>query len=66
MSMPEHLDSLQTKHARLERMIDDEQHRPLPDTTALIRLKKEKLRIKEELERLRQDGKTVAAYAGTA
>lgn len=66
MSMPEHLDSLQSKHARLERLIDDEQHRPLPDTTALIRLKKEKLRIKEELERLRQDGKSVSAYAGTA
>lgn len=66
MSMPEHLDSLQSKHARLEQLIDDELHRPLPDGTAVVRLKKEKLRIKEELERLRQSGKNVTGYSGTA
>jgi hypothetical protein len=53
MSMHEHVDSLRTKHARLEEMIDEEQHRPMPDQSAVSRLKKEKLRIKEEIERLR-------------
>lgn len=53
MSMHEHVDSLRTKHARLEEMIDEEQHRPMPDQSTVSRLKKEKLRIKEEIERLR-------------
>ncbi len=56
MALHEHVDSLRTKHARLEQMIDEELHRPLPDQAALSRLKKEKLRIKEEIERLRPAG----------
>lgn len=51
MAMQEHVDSLRTKHARLEQQIHDEMNRPLPDPTMLSRLKKEKLRIKEEIER---------------
>jgi hypothetical protein len=62
MSMHEHVDSLRTKHARLEEMIDEEQHRPMPDQPTVSRLKKEKLRIKEEIERLRGDG----GFAGGA
>lgn len=56
MSLHEHVDSLRSKHARLERQIDEEQHRPLPDSTMLIKLKREKLRLKEEIERLQDDG----------
>ena len=56
MALHEHVDSLRTKHARLEQLIDEELHRPLPDQAALSRLKKEKLRIKEEIERLRPVG----------
>lgn len=52
MSLHEHVDSLRTKHATLEQMIDEEQHRPLPDQVTLTRLKREKLRIKEEILRL--------------
>jgi hypothetical protein len=52
MSLHEHVDSLRTKHATLEQMIDEEQHRPLPDQVTLTRLKREKLRIKEEIQRL--------------
>ena len=55
MSLHEHVDSLRAKHARLEQLIDDEQHRPLPDSTILVRLKREKLRLKEEIERLQVD-----------
>jgi hypothetical protein len=51
MPLQEHVDTLMNKHARLEQLIDDELHRPLPDQSTLSRLKKEKLRIKEELER---------------
>ena len=66
MSVHEHVDSLRTKHAHLEHLIDEELHRPMPDQTALSRLKKEKLRIKEEIERLRRGPSLSAPAAGTA
>ena len=53
MSVQEHVDSLRNKHAHLEHLIDEELHRPMPDQASLVRMKKEKLRIKEEIERLR-------------
>lgn len=52
MALHEHMESLRAKHAHLEALIEEELHRPLPDQTRLSRLKKEKLRIKEQLERL--------------
>lgn len=48
----EQLDSLKTKHANLERAIDEEAHRPLPDTGQIHTLKREKLKIKDEIARL--------------
>lgn len=45
--------SLEERHAALERRISEEDSRPAPDSSALFRLKCEKLRLKEELERLR-------------
>lgn len=47
------LRSLQERHATLEARITDEGTRPRPDSEALLRLKVEKLRVKEEMERLR-------------
>jgi hypothetical protein len=55
MSLHEHVDSLRAKHARLEQQIDEEQHRPLPDSTVLLKLKREKLRLKEAIEQLQDD-----------
>jgi hypothetical protein len=66
MSVQEHVDSLRHKHAHLEHLIDEELHRPLPDQTALARMKKEKLRIKEEIERLRQPRSVGASALGIA
>ena len=48
------LRSLEDKHASLEQQIASEDARPQPDETALGRLKREKLRLKEEIERLRK------------
>lgn len=42
-------EELSSKHAALHAMIDEEEHRPHPDEDLLHRLKKEKLRIKDEL-----------------
>jgi hypothetical protein len=44
-----HITALQTKHAGLDARIAEEAQRPLPDMSVLARLKKEKLRIKEEM-----------------
>lgn len=43
------VDSLASKHAALHAMIDEEEHRTHPDEDLLHRLKKEKLRLKDEL-----------------
>ena len=44
-----HSSSLQLKHAGLERKIEEEMSRPMPDNAMLQALKKQKLRIKEQL-----------------
>lgn len=44
-----HLSALETKHAGLDARIAEESQRPMPDTSLLARLKKEKLKIKEAL-----------------
>ena len=53
MNLQSHIDTLKERHALLETRISDEDHRPQPNMEALSRLKVEKLRLKEELERLR-------------
>ncbi len=55
MNLQARLDALKERHAALEMRILDEDQRPRPDTDALTRLKVEKLRVKEEMERLRTD-----------
>ncbi len=54
MSLESHIESLKGRHASLEHRIHDEDRRPRPDDNALNRLKLEKLRLKDELERLRR------------
>jgi hypothetical protein len=44
-----HVLALQAKHAGLEARIIEETQRPLPDATTLARLKKEKLKVKEQM-----------------
>jgi hypothetical protein len=44
-----HVSALQAKHAGLEARINEESQRPLPDMATLARLKKEKLKVKEEI-----------------
>ena len=47
-----HVSALQAKHAGLEARIIEESQRPKPDTATLSRLKKEKLKVKEEMSGL--------------
>jgi hypothetical protein len=53
MSLQSHLSALKDRHASLETRIAEEDQRPRPDADTLSRLKREKLRVKEEMERLR-------------
>ena len=46
------VESLKTKHANLEEAILEERQRPVPDNLRLSELKRQKLRIKDELARL--------------
>ncbi len=45
-----HLDSLSAKHAQLESAIFEEMQRPMPNSFQLAQWKKEKLRLKEQME----------------
>ncbi len=47
-----HVSALQLKHAGLERKLEEEMSRPLPDLAIVQTLKKRKLRIKEELSHI--------------
>ena len=55
MSLESRIESLKGRHQSLESRILDEDSRPRPDSEALVRLKVEKLRLKEEMERLRRE-----------
>lgn len=44
-----HVSALQAKHDGLERRIREEMARPAPDSTMIQALKKQKLKLKQEL-----------------
>lgn len=46
-----HVDALTTKHAGLDARLAEEMARPAPDTGLVQDLKKQKLRLKEEIAR---------------
>ena len=55
MSVSDRIESLKSRHATLENRIHDEKVRPSPDQLSMSRLKREKLRVKDELQRLGGD-----------
>ena len=52
MSSDDRVDALKAKHAALDAALDQEIHRPNPDSAALAELKRQKLRIKDQLHRI--------------
>jgi hypothetical protein len=46
-----HLEALSARHAILDGKIASEMTRPIPDSTALAELKRQKLKVKEEIQR---------------
>jgi hypothetical protein len=51
IALSSHLDALHAKHAGLETRLREEMARPIPDTGTIQSLKKQKLRLKEEITR---------------
>ncbi len=58
--------ALQLKHQTLEGQIDAERSRPQPDASRLVELRWEKLRIKDELDRLQSQLKAPAGAMSSA
>ena len=52
MSMSSHLEELRKKHANLSHQVDVAQQSPSIDSLQLAALKKQKLKVKEEIARL--------------
>lgn len=49
MSLDERIDALKAKHHALEAEIEEENNRPSPDDIHIASLKKQKLKIKDEI-----------------
>lgn len=52
MNLTSHLAELRRKHAHLETVIEKERRSPASDDLNIVKWKKEKLRLKEEIQRL--------------
>ena len=53
MSLESHLAELVRKHGELERKLDEALARPATDQLDLVELKRKKLKLKDEIERMR-------------
>jgi hypothetical protein len=61
MSAQEHIEALRTKHLDLKHEIDEENQRPHPDDLRVVELKRQKLRIKDEIAQLECEDKRISA-----
>lgn len=52
MACEDRIEALRMKHHALEEELDHENQRPSPDDGVIAKLKKEKLRLKDEITRL--------------
>ena len=55
MAIEARIRELGVRHQTLERAIEDELRRPMSDTFRLTELKRQKLRLKEEIEFMRRE-----------
>ncbi|GAB0112975.1 YdcH family protein [Acidisoma sp. C75] len=52
MNLQARLETLKDRHASIEARLASEDRRPAPDSDTITSLKREKLRLKEEMSRL--------------
>lgn len=55
MALQGHIEELSEKHKKLEELIEDEMTHPDWNEYRIAALKKQKLRLKDEIEKLRSD-----------
>ncbi|AWC21974.1 YdcH family protein [Aminobacter aganoensis] len=55
MSLASHLEELQRKHGDVERQLDEAMNHPSMDDLQIVALKRRKLALKDEIEKLRVD-----------
>ncbi|HEV7255343.1 MAG TPA: DUF465 domain-containing protein [Mesorhizobium sp.] len=53
MSLANHLDELKRKHGEIERALDEAMNHPSADDLELTALKRRKLQLKDEMEKLK-------------
>ena len=53
MALDAHLEELSDRHRALDRKIEEELARPTADDLKIAELKRQKLRLKDEIERLK-------------
>jgi hypothetical protein len=61
MSVQEHIEALRSKHLDLKQEIEQENQRPHPDDLHIAELKRQKLRIKDEITQLETEEKRISA-----
>ncbi len=61
MSLDERIETLRAKHRALEDAIEQENSRPCPDDLEIVRLKKQKLQIKDQIAGLAAKQNTTAS-----
>lgn len=61
MLAQEHIEALLSKHLDLKHEIDEENQRPHPDDLRIAELKRQKLRIKDEIALLEGEDKRISA-----
>ena len=52
LSLDNHIEALKDKHNKIESLLEDELNRPLPDQDTVHELKKQKLELKDEIQKL--------------
>lgn len=52
MSLVQRIETLRKRHAQLEHLLHEEEHRPLPDLVRVHKFKREKLILKDHIHAL--------------
>ena len=55
MSLENHLQELSARHKKIDEALQEEQRRPSSDTIKMSRMKREKLKLKEEIQSLKDN-----------
>ena len=62
MSIDSHLSELMRRHQAIEEAILDEENHPAADDLKIHELKRKKLHLKDQIERLKKQAQTTAAH----